>query len=356
MTIGDKIKELRKKNDLTQEKLADYLCVSYQAVSKWETGISSPDLSLIAPLTKLLHTSADDLLGLTNEEPDARRLELEEAYKKTWNTGDLDDRMKLAKSAVSEYPGDMKYLEWLASCVNMSAHNCKDDNEFRAEQEKSVNLYKTVIEGTDDSEVKTPAISGIVMALSCLNRKEEALKYAEMYPEKPGLDKTDVISWCLRGDEKLKHEQKKVVSRLENLLGQLNSMNKLEYFKAADEIIKMMIPDRNYLYFNDFLFMSSIKQALSHTKSGNYDEAFKALHKAREYASEYDKMIEVPGIHRYTSSMLDLTEVDTEKICRTGTGSQVGNFYEWLDSKWFNPIRDRDDFKALLGKKQIRNS
>ena len=61
MNIGKKIKELRKKNDFTQEKLADYLCVSYQAVSKWETGISSPDLSLIAPLTKLFHVSADEL-------------------------------------------------------------------------------------------------------------------------------------------------------------------------------------------------------------------------------------------------------------------------------------------------------
>ncbi|NLC20063.1 MAG: helix-turn-helix transcriptional regulator [Clostridiales bacterium] len=37
--IGQKIKELRRKYDITQEKLADYLCVSYQAVSKWETGV-----------------------------------------------------------------------------------------------------------------------------------------------------------------------------------------------------------------------------------------------------------------------------------------------------------------------------
>ena len=76
MKIGEKIKELRIENNLTQEQLADYLFVSYQAVSKWETGVSNPDLSLIAPLTKLFRISADELLGLN--EKDKRRIELEE--------------------------------------------------------------------------------------------------------------------------------------------------------------------------------------------------------------------------------------------------------------------------------------
>ncbi len=64
MTIGERIKVLRKKNDLTQEKLADYLCVSCQAVSKWECGLACPDLSLIPPLTRLFNLTSDDLLGL----------------------------------------------------------------------------------------------------------------------------------------------------------------------------------------------------------------------------------------------------------------------------------------------------
>ena len=64
MSIGKKIKELRRQNDMTQEKLADLLGVSYQAVSKWETDVSSPDLSLIAPLTRLFHVSADVLFGI----------------------------------------------------------------------------------------------------------------------------------------------------------------------------------------------------------------------------------------------------------------------------------------------------
>ena len=82
MTIGEKIKELRKKNDLTQEKLADYLCVSYQAVSKWECGLSSPDLSLIVPLAKLLRVTTDELLGMTPPETDNRKLEYDALYEK----------------------------------------------------------------------------------------------------------------------------------------------------------------------------------------------------------------------------------------------------------------------------------
>ena len=66
--IGQKIKDLRKKADMTQDRLADYLGVSAQAVSKWECGIATPDLSLIAPLCRVLGCSADELLGIVPQE------------------------------------------------------------------------------------------------------------------------------------------------------------------------------------------------------------------------------------------------------------------------------------------------
>ena len=70
--IGQRIKDLRKKADLTQDRLADYLGVSPQAVSKWECDISTPDLSLIAPLCRVLGCSADEMLGVAYTEDKER--------------------------------------------------------------------------------------------------------------------------------------------------------------------------------------------------------------------------------------------------------------------------------------------
>jgi len=62
VAISDKIKFYRKKSNLTQGQLAELISVSPQAISKWETGIGSPDLSMIVPLAIALRISTDELL------------------------------------------------------------------------------------------------------------------------------------------------------------------------------------------------------------------------------------------------------------------------------------------------------
>lgn len=63
MTIGEKIKEYRRENRVTQERLAKHLSISYQAVSKWENEDSQPDISLLVPIAKFFNVSVDDLLN-----------------------------------------------------------------------------------------------------------------------------------------------------------------------------------------------------------------------------------------------------------------------------------------------------
>lgn len=62
MNIGEKIFELRKQKNLSQEEVADKLNVSRQTISKWETNQSTPDFDKIVPLCELFEISTDELL------------------------------------------------------------------------------------------------------------------------------------------------------------------------------------------------------------------------------------------------------------------------------------------------------
>lgn len=61
--FGEIIKDIRKKNNLTQKELADKLYVTYQAVSKWENNKSIPDISILQNISKMFNI---DLNYLTN--------------------------------------------------------------------------------------------------------------------------------------------------------------------------------------------------------------------------------------------------------------------------------------------------
>ena len=60
--VGKFIRELRKKNNLTQKDLADKYGVTYQAVSKWENGINLPEISLIRQMSKDFNISVENIL------------------------------------------------------------------------------------------------------------------------------------------------------------------------------------------------------------------------------------------------------------------------------------------------------
>ena len=68
MEIGTKIKQLRFKAGLTQDQLATKLGISAQSVSKWETLITMPDISLLPMIAGELGVSIDELFDLTAEQ------------------------------------------------------------------------------------------------------------------------------------------------------------------------------------------------------------------------------------------------------------------------------------------------
>ena len=73
--FGAFVSELRKEKGITQKELAEKLCISDKAISKWETGKSIPDVSMLVPLAEILGISTTELL-------ECRRMEHPEAMGK----------------------------------------------------------------------------------------------------------------------------------------------------------------------------------------------------------------------------------------------------------------------------------
>lgn len=92
--INLKVSELRKIKGVSQLDLADVLGVSFQAVSKWETGITMPDITLLPDIAKFFNVSIDQLLGLkplNNQEYIRRNTDNRE----NWNeNSDIIDKSK----------------------------------------------------------------------------------------------------------------------------------------------------------------------------------------------------------------------------------------------------------------------
>ena len=83
MNIGHKIKQKRINAGMTQEQLSLKLGVSAQSVSKWETGITMPDIALLPDISEAFGISIDELFDLTNEQKLKRiesKIELEEEF------------------------------------------------------------------------------------------------------------------------------------------------------------------------------------------------------------------------------------------------------------------------------------
>lgn len=67
MSIGFTIKNLRREKDITQEQLAEYLGITSRAISQWECGRTTPDISQLPALCNIFDVSSDVLLGIDIE-------------------------------------------------------------------------------------------------------------------------------------------------------------------------------------------------------------------------------------------------------------------------------------------------
>ena len=113
MNIGNKIKQLRLKASLTQEQLAARLGVSAQSISKWETAVTMPDISLLPLLSSELGVTIDEIFDLTADQKlqrIERRLDIEEEF----SDGTFHEYESFLKNQLDESADRQKQLNLLA--------------------------------------------------------------------------------------------------------------------------------------------------------------------------------------------------------------------------------------------------
>ena len=207
-SIGNRLRELRLKNDMSQEYVARMLGVSVQAVSKWENGRTDPDITNLIPISSLFHVPVDDLLDKEN-----RYRIWENDWHDVVASDDSEKRLAFLKDAVAAFPGDYTFRYRLA-CEEYFAAGAEPDEGKRTAllsmaDEHFSSLRKEYPESAITADMH-------VRVLSALGRKEEAIELA-----KTSLNPDRMLLLILDGEELAAHKRKLVTTSLLNLFGDL---------------------------------------------------------------------------------------------------------------------------------------
>ncbi len=154
MTIyfGENIKRLRKENELTQESLANFLGVSFQAVSKWERGETYPDITMLPVIASFFNVTTDDLLGVDKVKREEKIKEYLELFEKM-RFKDKPLLFSKFQEAIKEFPSDyrllIRYMELYMDTVIIEK---EDKIEYEKASQKIMSIYDNIQNNcTDDS-------------------------------------------------------------------------------------------------------------------------------------------------------------------------------------------------------------
>lgn len=144
--LGRKIKELRKSRNISQEILAEYLGVSFQAVSKWENEAGLPDVSLIPAIASFFEVSTDELFDYNRMENEKKRDAIcDEAAK--YRRDDPAKAERILRDGLKQFPGDDIILNNLLYTMRAPERS-----------EEVIKICKTLIECTHYDDVKYDAL------------------------------------------------------------------------------------------------------------------------------------------------------------------------------------------------------
>lgn len=312
INIGQKIRELRLRDNRTQAETADALGVSPQAVSRWEMGTTYPDLELLPAIANYFGTSIDGLFGFRSE----REAKIAAIVREANSEMDVDKRLTMLRGALVEFPGNDKIMYQLAAALseagwrNLHEHLRYNEDgclvhDIERHQEnhywsESVKLFETVIAESKDPEILHDSTYNLTLLYCNLGQYEKGLALAERMP--PLRYSRELMrSYAVDGAEYNRYAGASLVELANEFANQMvySLMSKKANF-AGDLPVRML---SGTLALLDLLFedgnMGGYHSAACDLlmylsehqwRCGMHDEAFASLDKALEHAKKFNAL------------------------------------------------------------------
>lgn len=353
MNIGQKIKELRQENGLTQEDLAEQLGVSFQAVSRWENSTTYPDITLLPIIANMFDVTIDYLLDMESYKKDEELKKMIEKDDILFNEGKTKEREKILENVLKKYPNN-----WDIKCRLMGVYFTISFTytEYREEYEqKAIKLANNILDKCLDDSIRYLAMQQLVLIYTGRKELDKAKAIAEKLP-----DMIITRDWlwpdCVTGVERIKATQQ--------IFGNLVELfySKLITTYGRAEVGKRDIPLLKYKQFLDIVYENGdygfnhnrlsdiyMRCAKDQAQIMNNEKTLDYIKKSYFHIKEFVTMyIDEAGI-KNTSFLVDRLEDDPSKWA---FNSDIKEYYkEFLNDlllEIFDFIREDEEFNLII--------
>lgn len=360
--IGAVIRNLRNKNNITQESLATYLGVTPQAISRWESQTCYPDLEILPSIASFFNITVDELLGINMDEKQARMQEIHREIFKRMELGDSNEEtLKQARIYAAEFPSDEFVQSHLANeiCrVHMWAE--KPDINLLSEAEK---LYQTIIENTNDPMRKALATRALAsLYYNGFKSRELALKTVQTLPSM--IWSVEAVASNIFGKDNPEQRQLYLFRLTHLLVGNLYDYiayqmpNEPQHWDEKIEMFEYLIGFLRFMYGDDMknthqMAANIYRYIATYTiAQGKNEETLDYLEKM---LTEYSKAPQEKGRENETFASPFFNQLRAGVVYGYDENNHVHNWAYYILNKLtqqerYDPIRETDRFKAILTK------
>jgi transcriptional regulator with XRE-family HTH domain len=179
INIGENIKNLRKRKDITQEELAEHLGISYQSISKWERGDGFPDITMLPDLADFFNISIDELIGADKKPNGGYFSDIYIQAHEYEIKGNYDKAVKLLKETLTKYPNQYELTSKLAS-IMLFLNNNSEEGKFLAQ--KAITLCERRLDGNISEKARATARASLCFLYDNIGEHQKAIDLARKLP------------------------------------------------------------------------------------------------------------------------------------------------------------------------------